>query len=215
MNDCKGGRIRVVIADDHPVIRAGMRRILEIAPDIELVGEACDGDQALALALELVPDVLLLDVEMPGLNGIEVAGRLSKTGAGIKVLVLSMYDSPHHIAALLSKGVSGYLLKDEAPEFLLEAVRGVACGQDGWISRQVAAQVSRWFSGEAEEDPFWSDRKNDILRLVVEGKTNKEISHFLGISDKTVERHLREIFVRLGVSSRTEAAVLALKENLV
>lgn len=205
----------MLIADDHPVIRAGVKQILDSAADIELVAEAGNGDQALALTQELSPDVLLLDVEMPGTNGIEVASQLVKSGSRTKVLVLSMYDSPHHIAGLLSKGISGYLLKDEAPELLLEAVRGVAYGQDGWISRKVAAQVSRWFSEDETEDKFWSDRKNEILKLVVDGKTNKEISHILEISEKTVERHLSEIFLRLGVESRTEAAVIALRENLV
>src|SRR5947207_4195665 len=133
--------IRVVLVDDHPVVRAGIRHLLEQAPDLTVAGEASDGVEALHLAAELAPDVLLLDMELPGLSGVEVARRLQAAGSPVRVLALSAHDDPQYIFGLLTSGAAGYLTKDEAPQTIVEAVRGVARGEKGWLSRRVTAKV--------------------------------------------------------------------------
>jgi DNA-binding NarL/FixJ family response regulator len=135
--------MRVVLAEDNEIIRAGIRKILIKAQDIEVVGEAKNGAEALQLVNELLPDVLLLDIEMPVLNGIEVARRLKKGKKNIPILVLSAYDNRGYAREMLSIGASGYLVKDEAPERLIEAVRGVAQGENGWVSPQVKAKLDK------------------------------------------------------------------------
>ncbi len=205
--------IRVVIADDHPVMRDGIRNLLDKAIDIKVVGEAGNGVEALRLVDEMTPDVLLLDMELPGLKGVEVAQRLQTSGAAVRILALSAYDDQEYIRGLLASGAAGYLLKEEIPETIVEAIRGVARGERGWVSRQVAAQMATWT--QKEETTALTGREMDVLRLVVEGKTNQEIALALGISDKTVEKHLEGVFAKLSVSSRVEAAVHAVREGLV
>lgn len=207
--------IRVVLADDHPVVREGIRNRLEKEPDILVVGEAGDGEEALSLVEELQPDVLLLDMELPGLTGVEVARRLKGTSSPVRILALSAYDERHYIQSLLADGAAGYLVKEEAPESIVEAVRGVARGEEGWLSRRVASRMVDWTREKVSDLTNLTDREIDVLRLVVEGKTNQEIGKALGISEKTVEKHLMAVFEKLGVTSRTEAAVRAVRDGLV
>jgi DNA-binding NarL/FixJ family response regulator len=141
---------RVVLADDHPALRLGIRMILGRAPDINVVGEASDGVQTLHLVEDLAPDVLLLDMEMPGLTGVEVAQRLKAAGSSVRILALSSYDDKQYILGLLVNGVLGYLLKEEAPEKIIAAVRGVARGERHWVSQRVVAQMSTWDQEEKE-----------------------------------------------------------------
>jgi DNA-binding NarL/FixJ family response regulator len=133
--------IRVLIAEDHPAVRAGIRSLLETAPDIVIAGETGNGRDALRLTREISPDVLLLDIEMPGLTGVEVARRLQAAKSPVRILVLSAYDDREYVHGMLASGAAGYLTKEEAPELLLEAVRRVSQGEEGWLSRRASRSV--------------------------------------------------------------------------
>lgn len=207
--------IRVVIADDHPIVRSGIRDLLQRAMDIQVVGEASTGKEALTLVEETVPDVLLLDMELPDMKGVEVARQLQQRGSSIKILVLSAHDEPLYIHELIEAGAVGYLVKEEAPQVIVDAVRGIASGEQGWVSRTVAAQMVSWMRGEEEGAIKFTPREMDVLRLVTEGKTNQNIAALLWISEKTVEKYLYTIFQKLGVSSRTEVAVYAVRERII
>jgi DNA-binding NarL/FixJ family response regulator len=205
----------VLLVDDHPVVRAGIKNLLEQAPDIVVVGEASNGTEALRLANELSPDVLLLDMEMPGMSGNEVAQKLQEAGSNIQILALSAHDDKQYIQELLANGASGYLVKEEVPEAIVEAVRGVSRGERGWVSRRIAAQMSSWMREEEQDRKGLTSREVQVLEAVVAGKTNQEIGLALGISEKTVEKHLEGVFAKLEVASRVEAAVRAVRENLL
>lgn len=208
-------KIRVMLADDHPVTRAGVRKFLSKASDIEVIAEAENGNQALEMAKELQPDVLLLDIELPGIKGIEVARELQMAHSPIRILVLSSYDDKQFIFGMLGTGAAGYLTKEEIPETIVEAVRGVARGEKGWVSRRVAAIMSAWTQTDEISSKNLTPREFDVLKWVVKGKTNQEIGVELGISQKTVEKHLESVFAKLKVTSRVEAAVLAVQEKWV
>lgn len=203
-------QIRVVITDDHPLTREGLRNLLEKEPDIEVVAETDTGEETLSLIETVRPDVLVLDMELPDLNGVEVARQVQANYAEVHILALSAHTDDHYIRGLLAAGAAGYLLKEEATAEIIEAVRGVAGGQKGWLSRKVAARLSDW-SGDP---PPLTEREMEALKLVVAGKTNQEIGQALGISEKTVEKHLDGVFTKLNVSSRVEAAVYAVRTGL-
>jgi len=206
--------IQVLIADDHPIVRNGIRNILEPAVGITVVGEAESGQQALEMIETLHPDVVLLDMQLPDISGIEVVKKVGEAGILVRILGLSTYDDNEYISQLLSLGASGYLLKEEVPETIVEAVRGVARGETGWVSRKVAAKLTQILQDEQRGTAVLTPREMDVLQLVVEGKTNAEIGLNLGISEKTVEKHLDAIFRKMGVVSRVEAAVMAVRQNL-
>ena len=206
--------IRVVIADDHPITRAGIKRFLDRAMDIDVIGEASTGEQALELVEQLIPDVLLLDMELPDLKGVTVAKRLKESGSPVHILALSTYNNKQYIFGLLSIGAAGYLTKEEVPETILDAVRGVARGEQGWVSRKVAAVMSTWAQDDVSQPSDLTDRELQVLHGVVDGKTNQEIGLDLGISQKTVEKHLESIFSKMKVSSRVEAAVMAVRQGM-
>ncbi len=206
--------ITVIIADDHPVVCKGIHELLQSADGITVLGEANSGNKALQLVESLHPDVLILDIEMPDINGVEVVNRIVQKSLPVRVLGLSSYDDRQYISQLLSMGASGYLIKDEMPENIVEAVRGVARGEKGWVSRKVAAILGNILEGKEDSNDL-TPRELDVLRLVAQGKTNAEIGLALGISEKTVEKHLDMIFRKMGAVSRVEAAVKAVREHLV
>jgi DNA-binding NarL/FixJ family response regulator len=205
--------INVVLADDHPVVRAGIRNLLEQASDIVVVGEAKDGNETIKMVEDLKPDVLLLDMEMPGISGSQVAQQLMNSGSAVHILALSAHDDKEYIQELLSNGAAGYLVKEEVPEAIIEAVRGVSRGERGWLSRRVAAQMSAWMQEGEQDRKGLTSREVEVLQAVVAGKTNQEIGLALGISEKTVEKHLEGVFAKLQVASRVEAAVRAVREG--
>jgi DNA-binding NarL/FixJ family response regulator len=206
-------QIRVLIVDDHPIVRQGIRNLLEAEVGITVVGEASSGMEALEQIEFLHPDVVLLDMELQDISGVEVVKKISQSGTRPRILGLSSYDNPEYITQLVSLGASGYLIKDEVPDAIAEAVRGVARGETGWVSRKVAARLSQILQDERGEVRELTPRELDVLRLVVEGKTNAEVGLALGISEKTVEKHMDAIFKKMGVVSRVEAAVMAVREN--
>jgi DNA-binding NarL/FixJ family response regulator len=207
--------IKVLIADDHPIVCKGIRNLLEPAADITVVGEAHSGTEALQLVKSLRPDLVLLDVELTDMSGIDVIRQLNEDKISVRILGLSSYDDREFISQLLALGASGYLLKDEIPEQIIEAIRGVARGETGWVSRKVAAKLSQILQKDQDGVADLTRRELDVLRLVVQAKTNGEIGVTLGISEKTVEKHLDTIFRKLGVASRVEAAVLAVRTDLI
>lgn len=208
-------KIRVILAEDYPVVRIGIRNLLVGCEDIDVIGEACTGPEALRLTEQLNPDILLLDVELPGMDGIEITRRLKRAGSPVRILVLSAYEEKEFVLSLLEMGISGYLLKDEAAESIAEAIRGIAQGEDGWISRKIAARALSWKRDQDRSERGLTPREREILRLVISGKTNQGIAATLNLSDKTIEKHLSKIFIKLGVESRTDAAVVAIRDKLI
>ncbi len=207
--------IHVLIVDDHPIICKGIHDLLEPVMGIKVIGEAHNGAEALRIIEDQKPDVVLLDMKLPDINGVEIIKKAHKLGSNARILGLSSYNDREFISQLLTYGASGYLLKDELPEQIVEAVRGVAHGEVGWVSRKVAAMLSQILLKEQEGSTDLTSRELEVLNLVVEGKTNNQIGVALGISVKTVEKHLHTIFRKLGVVSRVEAAILAVQESLV
>jgi DNA-binding NarL/FixJ family response regulator len=206
----------LVLADDHAVVRKGIREFLEEEGDIQVVAEADDGEQALAHIAELRPDVAVLDIQMPGLTGIEVTRRVKADYPDVKVLMLTAYDYDPYIFAALQAGANGYVLKTARSHQLTAAVRTVhddGTALDPTVTRKVVehmASGSPYARAEGMvERP--SEREMDVLRLVARGFSNRAIGRELGISDRTVQGHLANLFGKLGVATRTEAALLAVK----
>jgi DNA-binding NarL/FixJ family response regulator len=206
------GTIRVLLADDHPYLRAGIRAHLATLPDLVVVGEAADGVAALRLAQELLPDVLVLDVELPGLSGVEVARRLRAAGSPVRVLALSAHDAAGYVEGLLQSGAAGYLLKDDAAIDLAQAIRGIAAGEQGWCSRRV---VERLAQRQPPRRLPLSAREQHVLRLVAHGRRNDQIARELGIAPKTVENHVSSILTKLGLHNRGDAVAWAWGQGLV
>ncbi len=212
--------ITVVIVDDHPVVRAGMRTVLDAAADITIVAEGASGADALRLVSQHRPDVLVLDVNLPDVSGVEVARRLRDDGATSAILVLTVHDDSQTVFGLLDGGATGYVLKDEALETLVSAVRAAAQGQS-WLSPAVASQVVRRAVAQPAPCPTPSPplpltpRELKVLCLLAQGLDNAAIAQQLVVTKRTVQNHVSNIYSKLGVASRTEAALLAIRRGLV
>jgi NarL family two-component system response regulator LiaR len=213
-------RIRILIADDHALVRDGTRRILEAERDMEVVAEAGDGEAAVTLASSLGPDVAIVDIGMPKLDGIEVTRRVRALCPDTAVLILTAYSDDQFIYSLLEAGAAGYLLKSIRSPELVEAVRALHAGESV-LHPAIARKVLNHFVSSSEKvkrrepSEVLTQREMDILKLVTRGLSNAEIGNELFLSVRTVQGHLGSIFSKLGVSSRTEAVVRALKDGWV
>ena len=211
--------IRVVVVDDHPIVRAGMRLVLDSVDDILVVGEGASGADALRLVSQHRPDVLVLDVNLPDLNGLEVTQQLHDRGAAMAILILTVQDDKPTIFGLLEAGASGYVLKDEALETLVSAVHAAARG-DSWLSPAVARQVVYRAIGQRPTPsrppslPL-TPREVQVLRLLAQGLDNAAIAQQLMVTRRTVQNHVSSIYGKLEVSTRTEAVLFAVRQGLV
>ena len=210
--------IRVLLADDHTLVRAGIRGLVANLPDVEVVGEAGDGHEALRPAETLHPDVVLLDIVMPGLNGLEVAARLAKLDSAIRVVILSMHISEEYVLQALRAGAAGYLLKGSAVAELELAIRAVVRG-DTYLSPAVSKRVVDDYvsrtSGASDPLAALTPRQREILQLVAEGGSTKEIAHRLGLSVKTIEAHRSQIMERLGIHDIPGLVRFAVRAGLI
>ncbi|TMD22547.1 MAG: response regulator transcription factor [Chloroflexi bacterium] len=205
--------IRVLIVDDHAVVRRGLRAFLDLQPEVEVVGEATDGATAEALTATLRPDVVLMDLVMPGTDGIATIRRLRQSVAAAAILVLTSYLDDVHLFAALEAGAAGYLLKDVQPDELVRAIRQTHQGESA-LHPKVAARLVQHTARPASFADF-TPRERDVLRLLAEGFPNKEIARRLSLSEKTVKTHVSNILQKLGVSDRTQAALMAVRRGLV
>jgi len=208
--------IRVLVADDHPIVRAGVVAILSTEPDLQVVGEAAGGAQALDLAARLEPGVLLLDLGMPEMDGVEVIRRLQATQPAIGILVFTAFDSDERILAALQAGARGYLLKGAPREEVFQAIRTIAAG-GSLLPPVVASRLLRHVRGEGVPIPAepLSRRQLEVLGLVAQGLQNKEIAAALGIAERTAKFHVETVLRKLGATNRTEAAAIAMRLNLI
>ncbi len=218
-------KIRVLIADDHQVVREGLTSVLESKGDIEVVGLAADGKEALQKARELSPDVVIMDISMPNMNGVEATRQIKKESPQIGVVVLTMYGDEEYIFDLVRAGAAGYLLKDADSAQIAKAIRAVSKGES-MIHPSIAAKILNEFSqlssgktpkgaNAAKSEDSLSEREVEVLRLMADGKSNKEIANDLDLSDKTIKNHIHHVFQKLKVTDRTKAVMTAMRMGLI
>ena len=207
--------IRILIADDHLVVREGLRAILEAAPDLTPVGEAADGAEAVRLAGELSPDVVLMDLRMPNVDGIEAIEQIKTYHPQVEVVILTTYDDDEYIVRGLRAGALGYLLKDSGRKVLFEVIRAAARGESLLPSSVVEKVVAHLAEPRPVQVGGLSERESEVLALLAEGAANKEIAARLHITERTVKAHVTGIFNKLGVNSRAEAVAVALRSGLL
>jgi len=212
--------IRVVLCDDHMLFRQGIKKLLELEEDIKIVGEANNGQEMLDILKKTGPDIILMDIGMPLMDGVTAAYKVKKISPNTSIVILTVYEDEPHIFEAIKAGAMGYLLKDVSIEELIEAIRKVYKGE-ALIQPVIAAKVLKEFAMADKKkmkngDKFYNDltaKEKEILRLIVLGGTNKEIAKKIGISEKTVKNHMSNIFLTLHVNNRTQAAVYALEKN--
>ncbi len=208
--------IRVLIADDHAIVRTGIRALLGTEPDIQVVGEARNGAEVIALAQSLCPDVVLMDLVMPKLDGIEATRQIAQQMPGVRVLVLTSFAADDKVFPAIKAGALGYLLKDSEPEVLVEAIRQVHQGEsslDPSIARKLLLELAQPPRRELTTDPLTA-RELEVLRLVAQGKNNREIAAQLCVTEMTVRTHVSNVLSKLHLASRTQAALYALREGI-
>ena len=212
--------INVMIVDDHPLIREGLTKVLEFEEGITVIGEAADGEEALKKIAEMKPDVVLLDINMPLMTGIEATGKIGEISPKTKVIVLTIHDDDGYVMQTMKNGASGYLLKDVEPRNLVDAIRIVSKG-GSYIHPTIAAklmgEISRLTNSKNQVEPAdaLTKREVEVLRCLARGCSNRDIAETLFISEKTVKNHISNIFHKLDVNDRTQALIVALKTGVV
>ena len=211
--------IRILIADDHPAFRSGVRSRLEQESDFEIIGEASNGREAFIMAQSQQPNVLLLDMEMPQMSGLEVTEQLHQKNPDINILILSAYEDEDYIFGVLDSGACGYLTKQEPLPTIIEAIRGVANGETGWLSRRISALfVNRRQRKNKSAQSLLenvSDREVEVLQLVAQGQTNQQIADQLFISESTVKKHVNSLYEKIGLTTRAQLVAWAWKNGVV
>jgi two-component system, NarL family, response regulator NreC len=211
--------VKVLLADDHPIVRQGLRNLLNSEQDFKVIGEASDGLSALELVEKLRPDVLVVDLMMPGLNGLEVIRRAKHSMPGLRIIVLSMQNADAYVVDALKLGASGYVLKDTGPAELIQAIRDVVAGQR-YLSPAISERLTNTYiqqSSETIEDPYkrLSNREREVLQLAVEGHTSTEIAARLFISTRTAELHRSNVMSKLSLHSQNDLVRYALKRGIL
>lgn len=209
--------IRLIIVDDHAVLRDGLKTILESEQDIQVIGEAESGDLALNLVATLKPDVVLTDINMPGMTGIEVTKAIKQIDSNVKVLILTMHSHQEYLMAAIKEGADGYLLKDAPSDHVIEAIRTVHAGESV-IHPSLTKKLMNYHQQQLREEKtenMLTERERDVLICLVEGLTNKEIGERLFVSEKTVKIHVSNIFKKLNVKSRSQVVIHAMQNGLV
>ena len=217
--------IRILIADDHQLLREGIRNFLSLEPDFEIIGEASNGEEAVTKAEALKPDVMLLDINMPKANGIEVASQLKESCPEVRILALTIHDDQNYMMNMIQSGAAGYLLKDVEPSMMVQAIRRVHAGES-FVEPSLTKKLFRGITdretqkpspqapGMSESDKL-SAREIEVLRLIGRGMSNAEIARELYLSEKTVKNHLTNIFRKIDVTDRTQAVLFAIKHKIV
>ncbi|MEU1620593.1 response regulator [Streptomyces sp. NPDC008238] len=209
------GPIRVLLVDDHQVVRRGLRTFLEVQPDIEVVGEAGDGEEGVERAGELAPDVILMDVRMPGVDGIEALRRLRDNGSKARVLVVTSFTEQRTVVPALRAGAAGYVYKDVDPDALAGAIRSVHAGHVLLQQEVAEALLSQEDSTPGQgRGGTLTEREREVLSLIAEGRSNREIARALVLSEKTVKTHVSNILMKLDLSDRTQAALWAVRHGI-
>lgn len=211
----RGGRIGVLLVDDHQVVRRGLRTFLEVQDDIEVVGEASDGDEGIARAEELRPDVILMDIKMPGTDGIEALRRLRELGNPARVLIVTSFTEQRTAVPALRAGAAGYVYKDIDPDALAGAIRSVHAGHVLLQPEVASTLLAQEGNGPSTgRGGTLTDREREVLGLIADGRSNREIARSLVLSEKTVKTHVSNILMKLDVSDRTQAALWAVRHGL-
>ncbi len=211
-------KIQVLLADDHNVVRQGLRALLDAQPDIAVIGEADDGRQAVQLAREKLPDVVVMDIAMPNLNGLEAAGQIAREVPNARLLVLSSYDDDEYVTQVIRAGARGYLLKQTAATDLIQAVREVFRGNQFFspaVSRRLVFDGRQNVSASGKKPGHLTSREREVLQLIAEGKANKQIAGELNISIKTVEKHRQQVMNKLGIHDIASLTRYAISKGVV
>jgi len=211
-----GDRISVIIVDDHAIVRQGLRTYLELQPDVEVLGEASNGNEAVALTRETLPDIVLMDLVMPQSDGVEATRAITALSPSTRVIVLTSFSEDEKVFASIKAGAQGYLMKDVLPSELVRAIRTVHRGE-AQLDPEIARKLMQEFTNPQPTTPKHdlTERELEVLRLIAQGKSNKDISDDLVLSEKTVKTHVSNILQKLHLSDRTQAAVYALRQKIV